>query len=607
MACADGHVVVIPGANGFRSPIASPDTISPMALLLENIELDQDVLFKQMGERMIRWRDFESLMEPYLASHGAMEIVQTAQALRLPFAFVPTAADLLEDEHLAARNFFETIEVNGTTYKVPGQPFRMSETPLSSSPATDTASSVPETGDVHATGNRQPATGDRLPLTGVRVVDLAQVFAGPACTRILADLGADVIRFEAANRMDVTRNLILTDNDGKDHHWHRASYFIVRNINKREMVLDLTKDEGREIIRRLVAGADVVVESFTPRVMANFGLGYQQLREIKPGIVMCSLSGYGQDGPMRDFGAYGMGLEPASGISSITGYAGEGPMRSGLSFTDPYSGFVGAGAILTALAYRRRTGKGQYIDLSEQEAAVPIMAAALLEYQMTGRLPERMGDRSQHAAPQGCYRCAGDDRWAVISCTSDEEFARLAKAIGHPEWESDGRLRTLEGRRKHHDELDAAITEWTSQRDHYDVMHTLQGARVKAAAVLDGKEALLDPHFKARGQFDVVDQPIVGKRPVQRHVAARFARFEAKARMPSPLLGQHNEEVLRELGYSDDAIAQLAADKVIANEPDLPVPAQFIAAALKLPYERYIEHGILYALEADYQEQLGIA
>ncbi|HYM14179.1 MAG TPA: CoA transferase [Dehalococcoidia bacterium] len=449
--------------------------------------------------------------------------------------------------------------------------------------------------------------GAQLPLDGIRVVDLAQVFAGPACTRILADLGADVIRFESAGRMDVTRNLIITDNDGMDHHWHRASYFIVRNAGKREMVLDLAKEEGRDVIRKLVARADVVVESFTPRVMANFGLGYDQLREIKPDIIMCSLSGYGQTGPMRDFGAYGMGLEPASGISSITGYPGGPPIRSGLSFTDPYSGFIGAGAVLTALHYRRRTGKGQYIDLSEQEAAIPIMAAALLEQQMTGRTPQRLGDRSAWAAPQGCYRCAGDDRWAVISVSDDAGFARMAQAMAHPEWAADPRFATVLARREHHDELDARITEWTSTRDHYDVFHTLQAAGVKAAPVLDGKEVLFDEQFRARHHFDVVDQPLLGKRPVQRHLAAKFTRFEARARGHAPLLGEHNEEVLRELGYDDAAISRLKEDAVIADAPSLPVPAQFIAMALKLPYDRYLQHGILQAIDADYREQLGIA
>ncbi len=446
-----------------------------------------------------------------------------------------------------------------------------------------------------------------LPLEGIRVIDLAQVFAGPACTRILADLGADVIRFESPRRLDVTRSLIITDNDGLDHSHHRASYFVIRNAGKREMVIDLATDAGREIMLKLAAGADVVVESFTPRVMAQFGLDYAALKAVKPDLIMCSLSGYGQYGSMRDFGAYGMSLEPASGISSITGYAGGGPMRSGLSFTDPYSGFMGAGAILTALHYRRRTGKGQYIDLSEQEAAIPIMAVALLDYQMNGRVPPRQGDRSEWAAPQGCYPCAGEDRWAVISCTGDAEFGRLAAAIGHTEWPSDARFATAAARREHHDELDAAIAQWTAQRDHYDVMRTLQAAGVKAAPVLDGKEALFDPHFVARGQYDVVDQPSLGKRPVQRHLAAKFSRFEARARGPAPLMGQHNDEILAELGYSLDEVAKLKEGGVIADTPRWPVPPQIISAALKLPYDRFVENGTLLRIEPDYREQLGIA
>jgi|CXWL01.1.fsa_nt_gi crotonobetainyl-CoA:carnitine CoA-transferase CaiB-like acyl-CoA transferase len=446
-----------------------------------------------------------------------------------------------------------------------------------------------------------------LPLDGIRIVDFAQVFAGPACTRILSDLGADVIRFESPGRMDVTRNLIISDNDGMDHHWHRACYFIIRNAGKRTMCVDLAKEEAREIIRKLVAQADVVVESFTPRVMANFGFDYEGLKAIKPDIIMCSLSGYGQTGPMRDNSAYGMGLEPGSGLSSITGYKDGPPMRSGLSFTDPYSGFIGAGAILTALQYRRRTGKGQYIDLSEQEAAIPIMGAAIAEYQMNNRMPERNGDRSTWAAPQGCYRCSGDDRWAVITCANDAEFARLADAVGDAEWKDDPRFATVLARHENHDALDELITQWTSQRDHYDVMHTLQKAGVKAAAVLDGKEILFDPHYAARHQFDILEQPLLGKRPIPRHLAAKFTRFEAKARGPAPLLGQHNAEVLKELGYSEEQIAKLHEDGAIADMPKLPVPAQFVSAGLKLPYDRYVEHGILQAIDPNYREQLGIA
>jgi crotonobetainyl-CoA:carnitine CoA-transferase CaiB-like acyl-CoA transferase len=195
----------------------------------------------------------------------------------------------------------------------------------------------------------------------------------------------------------------------------------------------------------------------------------------------------------------------------------------------------------------------------------------------------------------------------VISVSNDDEFGRLADAVGHPEWRDDARFATVLARHEHHDALDEAITAWTSTRDHYDVMHTLQKARVKAAAVLDGKEILFDPHFKARGQFDVLDQPALGKRPIPRHVAAKFTRFEAKARTHAPTLGEHNEEVLKELGYTDEQIAAMAEAGAIGTLPALPVPANLVSMALKLPYDRYLEHGILQAVDADYREQLGIA
>jgi benzylsuccinate CoA-transferase BbsF subunit len=234
------------------------------------------------------------------------------------------------------------------------------------------------------------------------------------------------------------------------------------------------------------------------------------------------------------------------------------------------------------------------------------MGAALTEQQMTGRTPARTGNRSDAAAPQGCYRCAGDDRWAVISCTSDGEFARLANATGNAGWLDDPRFATVLARHEHHDALDAAITAWTSQRAPYDVMRTLQAAGVKAAAVLDGRDALLDPHFRARQQFDLVDQPKLGKRLLPKHTAARFGRFDTSVRRSSPLLGEHNDEILEELGYSEGEIAELRENKIIAEAPNIPVPPQLLSMALKLPYDRYVEYGILQRIDPDYKQQLGI-
>ncbi len=445
------------------------------------------------------------------------------------------------------------------------------------------------------------------PFEGIRVIDLSQVFAGPTCTRILADLGAEVIRMESPSRLDVTRNLIHVDNDGQDLPWERTLYFAIRNAGKKEIIIDLNQPRGRELLRGVIAQCDVLVESFTPRVMRAFELDYEHVRKVKRDIIMISLSGYGQDGPHSDWSAYGMGLEPASGVSQLTGYAGGPPIRSGLSMTDPYTGFLGAGAVLAALHYRRRTGKGQYIDLSEQEAAIPLLGAALMDFEMNGRLPERNGNRSSWAAPQGCYRCKGDDDWLVISIENDSEWAAFCEATGHVEWAEDGRFADVLGRFEHHDEADQLIEGWTREQDHYEAFHLLQRAGVKAAPVLNGKEILLDPHFKERGQFDVVDHPHHGRRPVPRHLAAKFGEFEASAQGPAPTLGQHNREVLGGLlGLSEDELSELEEQKIIATEPDLAYTPQLISELLRLPYDSFLEMGVLRTIEADYREQLGL-
>lgn len=446
-----------------------------------------------------------------------------------------------------------------------------------------------------------------LPLDGIRVVDFSQVFAGPACTRVLVDLGAEVIKIESVNRLDITRSLITTDNDGKSDPWNRSSYFTIRNAGKKGITLDLNQPQGIALVKKLIATADIVAESFTPRVMRNFGLDYEVLRQIKPDLIMLSMSGYGQEGPYADWGGYGMGLEPASGLARLTGYPGGGPIRSGLSFTDPLSGYIAAGAILAALHYRRRTGKGQYIDLSEQEAAIPFVGQQLMDYQLNNRIPHRLGNRSEHAVPQGCYPCAGDDSWLVLSVESDAEWSALCRATGHTEWETDPRFADILARHHHRDDLDELLSEWTSLHDHYEAMRLLQAAGIKAAAVLNGKEIHSDPHFRARGHFDLVDQPILGKRWVQRHMVAKFSEFEAKARGHAPLLGEHNHEVLvEELGLSEHEYQELEQAKVIGGAPDMVIPAEVLSAALKLPYEAYVEAGVILRIEPDYRQQLGL-
>ena len=223
--------------------------------------------------------------------------------------------------------------------------------------------------------------------------------------------------------------------------------------------------------------------------------------------------------------------------------------------------------MLTALHYRRRTGKGQYIDLSEHESAIPVTGYALMEYVLTGRMPERIGNRSEWYAPQGCYRCKGDDNWLVITIRDDVGWEAFCHATGHPEWE-DGRFGDVLGRFSHHDELDELITSWTQNQDQIEAMHLLQEAGVIAAAVLNPKQVLLNAHLRERAAFDLIDQPDVGKRPVSRQLGAKFSAFEADSARPAPKLGEHNREVLQGLlGLSDEELARLTEQKVIGDTP----------------------------------------
>ena len=444
-----------------------------------------------------------------------------------------------------------------------------------------------------------------LPLSGLRVLDLGQVYAGPTCARILCDLGAEVIKIEGLNRIDITRNFAIYDNQTQDDYWNRSHYFLFRNAGKKSLTLDFQEPRSIELFKRLVPHTDVVVESFTPRVLSQHGLDYESLRKIKPDLVMISLSGYGQNGPWRDYAAYGMGLEPASGISSFTGYRGGDPIRTGISFTDPYSGILGAGAVLTALHYRRRTGTGQHIDLSEQEAAIPVGGYALMDYALNDRERERIGNRSPWFAPQGCYPCSGDDNWLVLTVRNDGEWRAFCAAAGHAEWAEDERFADVLGRRRHHDELDELIASWTREQDHVAAMHLLQEAGVIAAAVLNPKQVLLDPHLRERGYFDKVDDHGT-VRPVPQQFGARFSAFGTGARGAAPRLGEHNQEVLQGLlGLSDDELAELREAKVIGDTPEFAVPLQLMQMAVQWPLTSFLQMGALAALEPDYKQQLG--
>jgi len=448
-----------------------------------------------------------------------------------------------------------------------------------------------------------------LPLNGIRILDASWVYAGPTCTRILADMGADVIVVENVNRLDTNRLWFPAENV-MEQFWNRAGYHNKRHMSKRGITLDLNHPKAVEAFKRLVAWADILVESFSPRVLRNFGLDYPALKEIRPDLIMLSMSGFGQKGPRADWVAYGMGLDGLSGVAAITGYEGGQPLRTAISYSDPIAGIFGAGAVLVALAYKRRTGHGQYIDLSQMESTLGFIGEALMDHAMNQRVWPRTGNRDTSMAPHNCYRCRGEDSWVAIAVATDEEWGALRGVMGEPEWARDERFATTLGRWQNQQELDALIETWTHQHDHRDVEARLQSAGVPAAAVLNNKELVGDPHLRARRFFQLMDHAIIGKRLYPRQVPAVFNGERASARRMAPLLGEHNREVLRGIaGLSEEEVEQLEQEGAIGTEPAYAprITPQFLAN-LQLPVDALIKAGAIVGMDPDYRErQLEVA
>ena len=392
-------------------------------------------------------------------------------------------------------------------------------------------------------------------------------WAGPVAGRFLADLGGDSVKVEWATR-PATRALFWVGptQDMQRQPHHRAMYFYEMNRNKRGVCIDLARPDGREAFLELVKTADVVLENNSARVMPNLGLSYDDLRAVNPSIIMVSMSGYGADGPHRDWVAYGANIETTSSLTSITGYPDGQLSRSTLFYADPVSGNYAAVAIMAALRHRAQTGEGQWVDMALNECGVTFCAEALVELQRTGTVRKPNANRDAAVAPQGVYRCIGTDNWVAITVRSADEWVRVATLIERADLADDASLAELTARHARHDELDAAIAAWTAGREQYEVAHALQALGVPAGPVLANWQILADPHIHARGMYETIVHPVVGAYPTTTW-PWRFERTPARIVRPAPLFAQHNREILAEAGLDDAAIAALYASGTTADEP----------------------------------------
>ena len=413
--------------------------------------------------------------------------------------------------------------------------------------------------------SRQPEA-KHGPLDGYRVLDFGWVLAGAVPGMILADMGAEVIKVETRQRMDYMRLGRPIVGDQPDPEQNPMFHNV--NRGKRSITLNTTHPEAVELARRLAARCDVVIENFSPGVMQRLGLDYESLSQENPRLVMASITSNGQTGPLRDLRAYAPSIGALSGLDSTMGYEGAaGESGRPLGLKHAYADLCGAlhavFAIVSALHQRRSTGRGQYVDVSMLRATVATMGTGLMEYELTGRVPQPRGNYDPVMAPYGNYPCAGEDEWVSIAVRTEAEWQGLVEAMGNPVWAGGPDFASRYARLNHRRELDARLSEWTQEREPWDATELLQSHGVAAFPVLDAEGRLFNPHFQERGLYSEIEHPALGVEPVF-NLMWQLSRTPPRIQRHAPLLGEHNREVFSGLlGLEEDEIERLEAAQVI--------------------------------------------
>ncbi len=570
--CRDGHVVVLPTGDTLIALLPwmlEEGAVDPDWVAREDWSTHRHRVFRGEAYR-ITPAELSDVLAAFFATHTKRELLERGLALGATLAPVQTVADLIEFPQLESRDFFAPLELpDGTRVRAPGAFARPARTPLRRprpAPRLDEHRDeiLRELGAGAWRGGADPGprTGGELPLSGLRVADFSWVGVGPISGRYLADHGATVVRVESASRADALRSAGPFKDEKPG--WNRSHYYGEFNTSKKSLALDLRHPDSSGVAEDLLRWADVYLESFTPGTVDRLGLGYERARELNPSIVMVSTCLMGQTGPIAAMAGYGYHAAAVAGFYELTGWPDRAPVGPWQAYTDTIAPRLLTATLLAALDHRRRTGEGQHIDVGQMEAALQLLAPELIECQVSGTCPRRIGNRSRFAAPQGVYPCAGDDQWCAIAIDSDAQWRALRAALGEPDWARDPALDAVEARLARHDELDAALADWTRTRAAAQVMETLAAAGVPAGVVQRSSDLLRDPQLAQRGFHVELDHAEMGRIPY----SGRQFRIDGQPGGPrgaAPTLGGDSYEVLHDLlGLDDERIAQLLAGGAIA-------------------------------------------
>ncbi len=533
------------------------------AVMVECSELAE---IPQLRFQIGRWEHRQFIRDqigPWLAERRVEEIVELGQLFRLPVAPLGNGSTIRDMAYVRERGVLIT---NPAGFRQPRTPWLMSRC----RPALLRAAPAPGEANTEKIWQRRafgqlPARRG-LPLEGLRIVDLTAFWAGPAATHALAAFGADVIKVESIQRPDGIRFSGALRADVQDW-WEYGWVFHAVNTNKRSVTLDLASDDGRRLFLALVSAADAVIENFSPRVMDNFGLTADVLLDVNPAVVVARMPAFGLSGPWRDRVGFAPTMEQIAGLAWVTGLP-EGPPVTPRGACDPLAGIHAAFALLAAVQFRERTGRGQLVELPMIESVLNVTAGQCIEFEVFGITLSRRGNRAHGSAIQNVYRCAGEDDWIAVTICGDDQWHALRGLMGRPTWSDDHALASVAGRRQHADDIDDRLRDWFAGQQLDPTVERLAAAGVPAAPVVSPSSVTHNPQLRHRGFFEPLNHPRTGEGWYPRPPFARLAGQPAWLQRTPPTLGEHNDEILRDLcGLSAEDVARLAATEVIGTRP----------------------------------------